>query len=346
MAARFPPPTMRAWQYTSTKGGLEKNLKINSSVPLPKPKPTQDLVQVIATALNPIDYKPAEIPIAGRLLVPKAATPGLDFAGCIVTSAVGSAFKPGQLVFGISGSSPIAGGALSEFTLTEKGSIVAIPDGVSPIDAATAGVAALTAYQSIVPRVKIGDRIFINGGSGGTGVFGIQIAKAVGCHVTTTCSTANVDFCKSLGADEVVDYKKGSVIEALKTSGHNFDHVVDNIGADPNLYWRCHEFMQPKAVYIMVGGSPSLGNIAASLKRKLLPSAFGGGKRPVEGIFAKPVPEDLEQIGTWMKEGKVKAVIDQMFSFEEAPKAFEKLKGGRSRGKVVVDVASGTYKKA
>jgi alkaline phosphatase D len=83
-----------------------------------------------------------------------------------------------------------------------------------------------------VPHVKSGDKVFINGGSGGTGCFGIQIANAVGCHVTTSCSTANVEFCKSLGAEEVVDYRKGSVIEALKASGVKFGHVVDNIGTD------------------------------------------------------------------------------------------------------------------
>jgi NADPH:quinone reductase-like Zn-dependent oxidoreductase len=132
MAMSFPPSTIRAWQYSSTKGGLEKNLKINPSTPLPKPNPTQNLVQVIATALNPVDYKPAEIPLVGRLIVPSPATPGLDFAGCIVTPAAGSPFKRGQLVFGVSASTPLAGGALAEFTLTEKESTVALPEGVDP----------------------------------------------------------------------------------------------------------------------------------------------------------------------------------------------------------------------
>jgi NADPH:quinone reductase-like Zn-dependent oxidoreductase len=117
MASPFPPSTIRAWQYSSTKAGIEKNLKINPSAPLPKPKPNQHPVQVIATALNPVDYKPTEIPLVGRLLVPKPATPGIDFAGCIVTPAIGSSLKRGQVVFGVSGTSPLAGGALSEFTL-------------------------------------------------------------------------------------------------------------------------------------------------------------------------------------------------------------------------------------
>ena len=346
MATPFPPSTMRKWQYSSVKGGLEKNLKINPSAPLPKPNQNQNLIQVIATALNPVDYKPAEVPVAGRFIVPNPATPGIDFAGCIVTPASGSSFKPGQLVFGMAGSSPFAAGGLSEFILTGNDTIVPLPNGVNPIDAATIGVAGLTAYQSIVPNVKKGDKILINGGSGGVGVFGIQIAKILGCHVTTVCSTANVELCKSLGADEVVDYKKQSVVEALKAGGIRYDHVVDNVGADMQLYWRCHEYTTPQADYVMIAGVPTLGHAFDILKVKLWPGSIGGGKRKMKGFFAKPVPEELMQIGTWMNEGKLKPVIDQKFPFEEAPKAFERLKTGRARGKIVVDIASETYRKA
>ena len=337
---------MRAWQYSSTKGGLEKNLKINSSAPLPKPKATQHLVKIIATALNPVDYKPAEVPGVTRFVTTKPATPGIDFAGSIVRPAPDSPFKAGQLVFGLASRSPLAGGCLAEFNVTETKTTVALPDGVDPVDAATVGVAALTAYQSIVPRVKQGTKIFINGGSGGTGVFGIQFAKAMGCHVTTTCSTANIEFCKSLGADKVVDYKKESVIEALKASGHKFDHAVDNVVADKELLWHCHEFMQPGAEYVAVGGEPSLNNWADVLKRKALPRFLGGIKGNVVGFWPQPKSEDLAQIGEWMNAGKVKAVIDQKFLFEQAPQAFEKLKTGRAKGKIVIDVASEAYRKA
>ena len=345
-AIPFPPSTIKAWQYSSTKGGLEKTLSINASSPLPKPKPNQHLVQVLAMALNPVDYKPAEVPIIRRLLVPNPATPGTDFAGCIVTPATGSSLKCGQLVFGGSGTTPFAGGALSEFTLTETNSTVAIPDGVNPVHAATICVAGLTAYQSIMPNVKKGDKVFINGGSGGTGVFGIQIAKALGCQVTTTCSTTNVELCKRLGADEVVDYKQQGVVDALKASGKKFDHVIDNVGADLNLYWRCHEYMQPGAVYVMVAGTPSLRFAVDMFKMMLWPGFLGGGKRKLASFFPKPTCEDLEQLGTWMEEEKVKPVIDQVFPFEQAPKAFEKLKTGRAKGKIVIDVASETYRRA
>jgi NADPH:quinone reductase-like Zn-dependent oxidoreductase len=346
MAKTFPPNTMRALQYTSTKGGIEKNLKINPSSPLPKPAPNQHLIQILAVALNPVDYKLPELPLVSRFLISKPATPCVDFAGCMVIPASGSNLKPGQLVFGVSGSSPLSGKALREFNIATQEAVAAIPEGLKPVDACTIGVAGLTAYQSIVPRVKKGDRIFINGGSGGVGAFGIQIAKVICCHVTTTCSGRNMEFCKSLGADEVVDYTKGSVANVFKENGWKFDHVVDNAGGNDELVWRCGEFLKPGAVYVKVAGDLSLHGIIDGFKRKILPGAFGGVKGKIEGFWPKPSVEDLNRIAGWMQEGKVKAVVDHQFTFEEAPKAFEKLKTGRARGKIVVDVASETYRKA
>ncbi|KAI4113760.1 MAG: hypothetical protein LQ345_005330 [Seirophora villosa] len=340
------PSTMRAWQYSRTAGGLEKNLSLNTSAALPTPKPDQHLVRVIAAALNPVDYKPAEVPGIARFAIAKPATPGLDFVGTIVRPAASSPLKAGQLVFGVCGTTPLAGGALREFSVAGTASAVAIPEGVAPIDAATVGVAGLTAYQSIVPHVKSGDRVFINGGSGGTGVFGIQFAKALGCHVTTTCSTGNVELCKTLGADEVVDYKKESVLQALllKAQGEEdrrclFDHAVDNVGSDWELQLRCHEFLRPAALFVVVGGDATLRYAAQTLKRVVWPRFLGGVKGNVVGIWPEQKAEDFRRIGQWMQEGKVKAVVDTRFPFEQAPQAVAKLKLGRTRGKIVIDVA-------
>lgn len=337
---------MRAWQYTSTQGGLEKNLKMNPSAALPNPKPDQHLVQVLAVALNPIDYKPAEVPGVARFAITTPATPGIDFAGTIVKPASNSALKPGQLVFGAAGNSPLAGGGLAEFAVSADKTTVAVPEGVNPIDGATVAVAGLTAYQSILHHVKKGDKLFINGGSGGTGVFGIQIAKAAGCHVTTTCSATNVELCKGLGADRVVDYRSEDVLEALKGSGFKFDHAVDNVGENKELWWRCHEYLKEDGQYVMVGAKPSLAHVTDGMKRKALPGFLGGLKRKMTGFWPQSNMEDLQQIGEWIKEGKVKPVIDGRYSFEQAPQAIERLKTGRARGKIVVDVASETERKA
>jgi NADPH:quinone reductase-like Zn-dependent oxidoreductase len=334
------PSTQKAWQYSSTTGGIEKNLKLNPSAPTPTPTQNQHLVQVIATALNPIDYKPGSIPIIGRLIRPRIATPCSDIAGRLVTPATGSSLKPGQLVFGAAGKNPIAGGALAEYAFCQRDHLIAIPEGVKPTDAASVPVAGLTAYQSIAARVKEGDRIFINGGSGGTGVFGIQVAKAAGCHVTTSCSTPNVELCKSLGADEVIDYREQNLIETLASKEFKFDHVVDNVGVDGKLYWACHRFTKPEAEYVMVGGSISWAFAVNLLKIKLLPRFLGGGQRKYTGFFTKASTHDLEQVAKWITEGKVRPVIDHEFTFEEAPAAFERLRTGRARGKIVIAVNS------
>ncbi|KAL8916069.1 MAG: hypothetical protein Q9208_008723 [Pyrenodesmia sp. 3 TL-2023] len=334
------PSTMRAWQYSRTSGGLEKNLSINPSAPLPTGKPDQHLVKVLAAALNPVDYKPAEIPGVARFAITKPATPGIDFAGTLVQPAEGSSLKPGQLVFGSCGTSVLAGGALREFSVSKPESTCAIPDGVDPVDAATIGVAGLTAYQSIVPHAKSGDKVFINGGSGGTGVFGIQIAKAVGCHVTTTCSTANVEFCRTLGADRVIDYKQETVLDVLlKADGPKFDHAVDNVGSDEQLPLQCHRFLRPGALFVIVGGEASLKSVTQALKRTFLPGFLGGVKGNVQMFWPEHKVQDLQQIAEWMQAGKVKAVIDLKFPFEQAVEAFGKLKTGRARGKIVIDMA-------
>ena len=330
---------MKAWQFSSTMGGLENNLKINSSAAIPTPKPDHHLVRILAIALNPVDYKPADVQLIHRLAVPKPATPGIDFVGRIVKPAAGSSLKPDQLVYGLTGSSALAGSGLAEYAAVNKVAAVPLPEKVSPIDAASIGIAGLTAWQSIMPHIERGSRLFLNGGSGGTGIFGIQIAKAAGAHVTTTCSTANVELCKSLGADEVIDYKKQSVVEALKQQ-KPFDHVVDNVGSDFNLYWSSHLYTTTEANFVGVAGEPSFRYLSFMLKVKLWPGFLGGGKRKHLGIFATPKLDQLEQIANWMAEGKVRAVIDEKFPFEQAPEAFRKLKTGRAKGKIIVEGTS------
>ena len=336
---KAPPSTMRAWQYSSIRGGLDKNLHLNSSAAVPKPTSNQHLVRVLATALNPVDYKLAEFGLFHRFIIPKPAIPGVDFAGELITPATGSSLKPGQLVFGAAGTLPYAGTSLAEYAISPAAHLIAIPDGVDPLKAATLTVAGLTAYQTIKPYVKSGDRVFINGGSGGTGVFGIQIAKALGCFVATTCSTPNVQLCQSLGADLVVDYKKEDIVQALEATGKSFDHVVDNVGGKMDLYWRCHEYTRKGAIYVQVGADLSWAFVFNAVKRTLWPGWLGGGKRKHIGFFPTAKQEDLEQVVNWVKEGKIRPVIDETFSFEEAPQAIEKLKTGRAKGKIVVNVA-------
>lgn len=285
-----------------------------------------------------MDYKPAELPGIRHLILPRPASPCIDFCGKVVEPADGSSVKPGQWVFGAA-SVHLLGGALAQFIIAKQEEVAILPDGLDPKWAAGICIAGLTAYQTIVPYCKEGSNLFINGGSGGTGVFGIQIAKAIGCHVTTTCSTANVELCKSLGADEVIDYKTQDILEVLKSSGRKYDRVVDNVGHDAKLYWKAHEYTSAKTPYTTVGGIMTFSFFMEAVAMRLLPSFLGGGQRKIVEYMTQRNTEDLSQVGMWMKDGKVKPITDSVFQFEDAIPAFEKLKTGRAKGKIIVVVS-------
>lgn len=343
------PATMKAWQFSHTAGGIEKNLKLNNAAPLPPNANSlaadQVLVQVLSASLNPVDYKFAQIPVLGNLIIKKPASPALDFAGRVVASGPNSNkvstedLNPGQLVFGkLSG--PSQYGTLAEYTIAPRSGCVPVPQGMSFDDAACIGTAALTAYQCIVPNTKSGDRVFINGGSGGVGSFGIQLAKVKGCHVTTSCSSVNVELCKSLGADQVIDYRSKNVVAELKKM-QKFDLVVDNVGTPSELYWQAHDFTNAGTKYVQVGGGLSLGEIYNLLSRMMWPGFLGGGKRPFEFLGLENNYEQSKEIAGWMAQGKVKALIDEVYGMEDKGpvRAFERLKTGRAKGKIIVRVA-------
>ncbi|ETS81569.1 hypothetical protein PFICI_06571 [Pestalotiopsis fici W106-1] len=337
MAGKDEPKTMRAWLYSSVAGGLEKNLKLSEATVKPVAK-DQILVKVHSTSVNPVDYKIPELGMLARFMVAMPAAPGGDFAGTIAEVGEGiksaDAFRVGEKVFG--NVAPQQYGTFAEYIVVKPENIASLPDGVSEADASCVGTAGLTAYQSIVPHVKSGDKVFINGGSGGTGTFGIQMAKAVGCHVTTSCSSKNVELVKGLGADDVIDYTKENVSEVLKSRGQIFNHVVDNVGSPSDLFKAADHYLVPSGKFMQVGGEMSLGSMKSMASRAILPSFLGGGSRSWQFMMMKVNHDDYVQIGKLMKEGKVKPVIEETIDYQNAPKAIERIKSGRTRGKVVV----------
>ncbi|KAF2009700.1 GroES-like protein [Aaosphaeria arxii CBS 175.79] len=334
------PDKMKAWQFTSAAGGLEKNLFLPASgANKPHINHSQILVEVYAAALNPVDHKIPELGLLAKAMIPSPSIPGMDFCGKVVEAGekVSSSFKPGQMVFGttigLSGH-----GTLAQYVAVGKENLVELPEKYDVKDAAAAGVTGITAVQALKPNVKPGDKVFVNGGSGGTGIYTIQIAKALGCHVTAACSTANVDLCKSLGADEVLDYKERDIIEQLKEKGQIYSLVVDNIGSPSNLFVASDKFIVPHGKFVQVGMPVSLGAAGQLARNTLLPGFLGGGRRKYQILSSKARADDLEQLAVFMKEGKLRAVIDEVFEFEDVPRAFEKLKTGRAKGKIVVNV--------
>ncbi|KAK4495288.1 hypothetical protein PRZ48_013618 [Zasmidium cellare] len=337
MATKAIPSTFRSWQCRSTAGGLENNLTLNN-IPMLQPQPNQHLVRILAAGLNPADYRLSEIQLLHRLAFPKPASPGNDFAGYIVKPALDSTLKPGQLVFGCAGTNFMYGGAMSEYGIANVNTTVPIPTGLSIIHAACIPIAGLTAYQSILPHSKPGSRVLLNGGSGGVGSFGIQIAKSQERHVTVTCSTANVTHCESLGADEVIDYKTQNVLQTLKTSSYKYDLVVDYVGNDHSLFWEMDSYTTPDAKYVTVAASHHLSFIRFILATEYTPRWLSGAKRQHLLVFGKPESEVLVQISEWMVEGRVQAVVDSRWGFEELREAYRRSKTGRARGKIVVVV--------
>lgn len=209
-------------------------------------------------------------------------------------------------------------------------------------EGAAIGTAAMTAYQCLKKGAGgeslQGKNVFINGGSGGTGIWGIQIAKTLGASVTTSCSTRNVELCKSLGADVVIDYTNCDLVEELKAQGQVFDFVVDNVGVPTGLYFAAHFFTKPKGQFVLVGGGMSFESIKGQMARRLTPRFLGGGKRPFTFLMCQNDKEGYAQIAKWVQEKKVKVVFDEVFEWEHVPKAYEKLKTGRAKGKIVVHV--------
>lgn len=338
MATKIIPSSFRSWQYMSTAGGLENNLILNN-VPMLQPQANQHLVRILAAGLNPADYRLSEFQFLHKVAFPKPASPGNDFAGYIVKPAPDSTLKPGQLVFGGAGTNFMYGGAMSEYGIAHVDNTVPIPTGLSIINAAGIDIAGLAAYQSILPYSKPGSRVLLNGGSGGVGSFGIQIAKAEGRHVTVTCSTANVAHCKSLGADEIIDYNTHKVLQALKDSTYKYDLVVDYVGNDHNLFWEADAYTSADAKFVTVAVSHHLSFVRFIMAAEYMPRYFSGAKRQHLTVFAKPDRGNLSQIAEWMVEGKIKPAIDSKYKFEDLREAYQRLKTGRARGKLILEVA-------
>ncbi|KAI8931616.1 hypothetical protein NX059_011268 [Plenodomus lindquistii] len=333
------PEIMHAWQYNSTTPSLAANLEINTSCPIPTIKNSEILVRVAFAALNPVDYKVPEGPLPLRLIGTNLV-PCADFSGTVAAVGISvSDLSPGDTVYGTKLGS-FAKGSLAQYVAVPRNALAKLPASVDLERASGVGVVGLTEYQSIAPNVTAdrGDKVFINGSSGGTGLAGVQIAKALGCHVTATCSTGNVDLVKSMGADEVIDYKTTDVISALKEKGQVYRLVVDNVGSPANLYKASDAFLLPGGKFVQVGAGISLSVTKQIMSSMLLPTVLGGGKNSFQLLMASPNQQHLEILAKWMEEGKLKGVTDMLFEWEDAPKAFERLKTGRARGKVVVKV--------
>jgi len=335
--------TMKAWQFRAP-GSLEKTLTLYSDVPKPDQSslgPDDLLIKVIACGLNPADYKVLELGIIARAIVAFPKTVGMDLSGEVI--AVGSAVTDIQVGAKIAGRvNPLgAAGALSSFLTIPRSRVAVLTNPETDVVLASGlATTALTAYQSIAPYVEAGrgDRIFINGGSGGVGSCCIQIAKLLGCHVTVTCSTGKVDMCRELGADDIIDYKKtASVTAELKKRDREYVLIVDNVGDSPtDLFSSSRSYLGKGKPYVFVGGHVSFSSATNMLLAILVPTVLGGVRGRFQSFITSDTPDDLKTVTEWFAEGKLKILEEARYGFEEAKTAMVRLKAGGATGKIIV----------
>jgi NADPH:quinone reductase-like Zn-dependent oxidoreductase len=311
------------------------NLKFQE-IEKPIPKDDQLLVRVRAASVNPLDWHFIEgTPYVMRamgvgLRKPKDTRLGVDFAGTV--EAVGknvTKFKPGDEVFGG------RDGAFAEYVCVRESRAVALkPANVTFEQAASVPIAGITALQGLRDKGKVqpGQKVLINGASGGVGTFAVQIAKSFGADVTGVCSTRNVDLVRSIGADHVIDYTK----EDFTKSDQRYDVMYDTVGNRSLL--ECRRVLTPKGKAVMIGGGGPgdqglIGPLVGPIKLLML-SPFVS--QEMGTFLAELNQKDLTFLADLMESGKVTPVIDKRYKLSELPQAIEYLEQGHARGKVVI----------
>jgi NADPH:quinone reductase-like Zn-dependent oxidoreductase len=295
----------------------------------------QVLVRVHASSVNPLDWHyihgtPYLLRLDAGMGAPGEPRLGVDFAGTV--EAVGKAvarFKAGDEVFG--GRT----GAFAEYvTVREQRAIALKPAGVSFEQAASVPIAGITALQALRDKghIQRGQKVLINGASGGVGTFAVQIAKSYGADVTGVCSTKNVGMVRALGADHVIDYTH----EDFTLGSQRYDLIVDNVGSHSLSQYR--HVLNPNGVFVIVGGPSTgqwIGPLIVPLKALILSPFVSQKFKP---FLAELNREDLAFLADLMQAGKLTPVLDRTYTLNDVPAAIRYLEAGHARGKVVITV--------
>ncbi|HKC63224.1 MAG TPA: NAD(P)-dependent alcohol dehydrogenase [Pyrinomonadaceae bacterium] len=298
----------------------------------PTPGVGEVLIKVRAASVNPLDAHLLKHRLIRRIMFAmskqKNIRPGRDVAGEV--EAVGASvtqFKPGDAVFGG------CGGAFAEYACARESALGLKPDNMTFEQAAAVPVAGLTALQGLRDKGKIraGQKVLINGASGGVGTFAVQIAKSFGAEVTGICSTRNVGLVQSLGADQVIDYTREEFIKG----GQRYDLIFDLVANhSPSAHRR---ILNPEGIYIGVGmlglREVRIGLVALRIAELVL-SRFVSQRFVT--FTARLNRDDLAVIRELVEAGKVRPVIDRRYSLNEVSEAVRYLEEGHARGKVII----------
>ncbi|NOQ22317.1 MAG: zinc-binding dehydrogenase [Candidatus Aegiribacteria sp.] len=322
---------MKAIVYT--KYGSPDVLQLKD-VEQPTPKDDEVLIKIRAASVNAYDWHflTADIFLirlmGGGLLKPKDSRLGVDVAGRIETVGRNvKQFQPGDEVFGM------VKGGFAEYASAPESALWLKPVNTSFDEAAAIPMAAITALQGLRDEgyIQAGQKVLINGASGGVGTFAVQIAKSFDTEVTAVCSTRNLGQARSIGADHVIDYTK----EDFTKNGQQYDLVFA-----ANGYHSLSDYkraLTPKGIYVMAGGT--MAQIFQSMLMGSMMSETGG--RKMGGVRAKQSQNDLVSIKELFEAGKVKSVIDRRYPLSEAAEALRYLGEGHARGKIVITLENG-----
>jgi NADPH:quinone reductase-like Zn-dependent oxidoreductase len=323
---------MRAVVYH--KYGAPDVLRLED-VEQPVPADDEVLVRVRASSVNPLDWHsltgtPYITRIALGPLKPRSNRLGVDVAGQV--EAIGkdvTGFRPGDEVFGV------GSGAFAEYVCIREDRAVALkPANLSFEEAAAVPVAGVTALQGLRDRgqIQAGQRVLINGASGGVGTFAVQIAKALGAEVTGVCSTRNVDLVRSIGADHVIDYTH----EDFTRADQRYDLMLDVAGS--RSWSECGRVLAPQAPLVIVGGPKTnrwIGPLGHVLRLRL---AASRSSHKVGFFLARVGKADMLALRDLLEAGKVRPVIDRSHPLTETADALRYLGGGHPQAKVVLTV--------
>ncbi|WP_370222400.1 NADP-dependent oxidoreductase [Cytobacillus sp.] len=315
-----------------------------AEIPAPEIGEYEVLAEIHAASINPVDFKIRDGKVKMLIKYKMPLILGNDFSGVIAkVGAKVTRFKAGDEIYARPRKSKI--GTFAEYIAIHEDDIALKPKNLSFEEAASIPLVGLTSYQALTDILQLqrGQKILIQAGAGGVGTFAIQLAKLMGATVATTASAAGADLVKSLGADEIINYKTEKFEKILK----NYDAVFDTLGGE--ILEKSFEVIKSGGKIVSVSGLPNARfgkEYGSGFFKTLLFSAASHKLTALEKkhnveytfLFMKPSGEQLRKIANHIENGKIKPIIDRVFPFEDAQKAMEYAESGRAKGKIIVKI--------
>lgn len=315
-----------------------------AEMPMPEMGEYEVLTEIHAASINPVDFKIRDGKVKLLLAYKMPLILGNDFSGVVTkVGAKVTQFKVGDAIYGRPRKNKI--GTFAEYIAVHEDDIALKPKNLSFEEAASIPLVGLTSYQALhnILHVQKGTKVLIHAGAGGVGTFAIQLAKIMGAYVATTASEAGADLVKSLGVDEVINYKTEQFQDRLQ----NYDGVFDTLGG--KSLETSFQIVKNNGKIVSVSGLPNARfakKYGSSFFKSMLFSAASYKLTKLEKkhnvqytfLFMEPSGDQLRIIADFIESGKIKPVIDRVFPFEDAQKAMEYSEEGRAKGKIVLKI--------